>query len=101
MLALLVDFEIKREHAAAFLRAIQTQAANSLARESACRHFDVCVDPENECRIFLYEVYDDQAAVEAHRKTPHFANYMATVEPMIADKKLRIVTVLKGLAAPR
>ena len=98
MLALVVTFDVKREHAADFLKAILAQAANSLAKEPGCRQFNVCVDPEDACRILLYEVSDDQAAIERHRTTPHFAAYNATVTPMIADKQIRVVKIVSPAA---
>src|SRR3954468_23665099 len=96
MFALAVDFEAKREHAAAFLEVLKAHAANCLKKEPACKQFDVSVDVNDPFRIFLYEVYDDMAAIEEHRKTPHFATFAATIEPMVADRKLRTVKVVAG-----
>ncbi|MGH6683575.1 MAG: putative quinol monooxygenase [Pseudolabrys sp.] len=38
--------------------------------------------------MFLYEIYDDRAAFEAHLKTAHFASFNRDSEPLVADKKI-------------
>ena len=72
MQALVVEFRIKPEHIAAFETAIIANARASTAREPGCRQFDVCRDPADDALFFLYELYDDDAAVQAHLRTPHF-----------------------------
>ncbi len=39
--------------------------------------FDVLQDPEDENHFVIYEAFEDEAAVDAHRQTDH---YKATVE---------------------
>ena len=45
-------------------------------REPGCRQyvFHQCLEEAN--RFLIYEVYDDLAALEAHRATSHFQNYV-------------------------
>ena len=62
MYAVIVDFKTKAEHATAFRDAIVANARASVADEPGCSQFDVCVDPQDGTRIFLYEIYDDLAA---------------------------------------
>ena len=47
--------------------------------EPGCLRFDVLQDDEDENRLHLYEVYKDQAAVDAHRAAPHFTKWRETV----------------------
>ena len=72
MQALVVEFRIKPAHVAAFETAIVANARASTATEAGCRQFDVCRDPADATLFFLYELYDDEAAVQAHLRTPHF-----------------------------
>ena len=72
MLALVVDFRIKPEHVSAFERAIVENARASRETEPGCRQFDVCRDPANPTLFFLYELYDDEAAIQAHLQSPHY-----------------------------
>jgi quinol monooxygenase YgiN len=45
--------------------------------EPACRMYIVHRSTSDPRRFFLYEQYDDQAALDAHRASPHFAQYAA------------------------
>jgi (4S)-4-hydroxy-5-phosphonooxypentane-2,3-dione isomerase len=69
---LLVEFLIHRAHVADFDTAIRANAQASLRTEVGCRQFDVCTDPANPQRFVLYEIYDNEAAVQAHLQAPHF-----------------------------
>ena len=72
MQALIVEFHIKPEFGAAFETAIIENARVSRETEPGCRQFDVCRDPDNAGLFFLYELYDDEAAIQAHLRTEHF-----------------------------
>jgi quinol monooxygenase YgiN len=51
----------------------------------------VCVDSADKASVFLYEVYDDRAAFDAHLATAHFKRFDAAVAPMVASKAVRIL----------
>lgn len=87
MFAVTVEFKLHSDHVDAFRAAIKAQARNSLQREEGCRYFDVCFDHEDPTICFLYELYTDAAAFEAHKQTPHFADFNQKVQPCVADKK--------------
>lgn len=72
MLALVVEFRIKPAHVNQFALAITENARASREREPGCRQFDVCRDPADAALFFLYELYDDAAAIEAHMASAHF-----------------------------
>jgi len=65
MYVIIVDFTIRREHLAAFHAAMVENARLSRETEPGCRQFDVCLDPKDATRYFLYELYDDEAAFQA------------------------------------
>ena len=58
-----------------FRRLINENARASVRDEPGCRQFDVVVPDGEPDSIFLYEIYDDAAAFDAHKKTPHFAQF--------------------------
>ncbi|MDH4181203.1 MAG: antibiotic biosynthesis monooxygenase [Betaproteobacteria bacterium] len=89
MLVVTVVFEPKPEHAPAFRAAMLDNARASRETEPGCRQFDVCVDPASGT-IFLYELYDDRAAFEAHMRTAHFLAFDAATRDWIARKDVRI-----------
>jgi autoinducer 2-degrading protein len=84
-----VEFVVKPEHAATFLPAMIANARASREREPGCRQFDVCAAPGDSATVFLYEVYDDRAAFDAHLATPHFKAFDAAVGPWIERKTVR------------
>jgi autoinducer 2-degrading protein len=83
-----VEFRLKDGAAGAFMPVIRAQAKNSLEREPGCLHFDVCTDPDDPGRVFLYEIYTDRAAFDAHRGTDHYAGFTEASTPLIADKRV-------------
>lgn len=96
MYVVVVEFESKAGCEAPFLDAIKNQAKNSIERESDCLQFDVCVEPDNQNKILLYEVYASEAAFQAHIKTNHFAAFDQTVQPWIESKSVRILSRIQS-----
>ena len=90
MYVVTVTFDVDPERIEEFRAAMVRQAENSRAREAGCRQFDVCVDPDNEARIFLYEIYDDAAAFQIHLDSAHFHNFDETVRPWVESKDVRV-----------
>ena len=83
-----VDFRLHPGRRSAFRKLIDENARASVREEPGCRRFDV-LEPKGEAdRIFLYEIYDDRAAFEAHLKTPHFAVFNKESEALVADRKI-------------
>jgi autoinducer 2-degrading protein len=89
MLALVVEFRIEPAHSAAFETAITANARASRETEPGCRQLDVCRDPADPGLFFLYELYDDEAAIQAHLRTPHYLHMEATTAPWVQGKVVR------------
>ena len=92
LLALVVEFRIKPEHIDAFARAIDDNARASRDTEPGCRQFDVCRDPDEPALFFLYELYDDNAAIDAHLKSAHFQAMNAATAGWVASKSIKTYT---------
>lgn len=84
-----VEFTVKAGQVAAFMPLMVANAQTSRERESDCRQFDVCADPARPEMVFLYEVYDDRAAFDAHLASEHFKEFDRNVAPMLAGKAVR------------
>ena len=80
MIGLIVTIKIKPEHKEAFMESMYGDARGSNNDEPGCLQFDVLQDSEDPNRIFLYEIYRDEAAVEAHRQAPHYTKWRDTVK---------------------
>ena len=89
MFAVVVTFDIKPQYMADFLPAMTENARLSLLDEDGCHQFDVCTDPARPTEVFLYELYTDAAAFDAHLASAHFKAFDALVAPMIAAKDVR------------
>ncbi len=79
MIALVVTIKIKEGHKEAFMASMMDDARGSNNDEPGCLRFDVLQDNEDPNKIHLYEVYKDEAALEAHRQAPHYTKWRETV----------------------
>ena len=86
-LVITVDFTIKPGCMSAFRQLMDANAIASCRDEPGCRRFDVLVPADDADRIFLYEIYDDRAAFEAHLKSPHFIRFDRDSADLVLDKR--------------
>jgi quinol monooxygenase YgiN len=91
MYVVTVAFEAKPEHREAFRAAMLANAKASREAEPGCRQFDVCVEADTG-RVFLYELYDDRAAFEAHLAAAHFKAFDVAVREWVARKDVSVYT---------
>ncbi|QCB47165.1 putative quinol monooxygenase [Hydrogenophaga sp. PAMC20947] len=89
MQALVVDFHIHPGFEDAFETAICDNARSSLEQEPGCHMFDVCRDPADPGLFFLYELYTDEAAVQAHLEAPHFKSMSELTATWVASKRVQ------------
>ena len=80
MLAMWVKVRIKPERRQDFLKAIEVDALGSERDEPGCVRFNVLQDAQDQNVYYFYEVYKDQAALEAHRGMPHYAVWRAAAD---------------------
>ena len=90
MFALFVTIDIKPEHVDAFIEASVGDAQGSTRDEPGCFRFDMLRDPEVPSRFYLYEVYRDEAAFQAHLETPHFLKWRDEVQSFFDGDLQRI-----------
>lgn len=88
MYVVTVTFRIKSGHEQAFRERILENARRSLADEVGCHQFDVCESVESGAEIFLYELYADRAAFDAHKASSHFRTFDRATAQMVADKQV-------------
>ena len=86
-----VDLVVIPSEMPKFLEAIKENGANAV-KEPGCREFNITVLANNPNHVFLYEVYDNEAALNAHRQTEHFKKYQAATANMIADRNVRAMS---------
>jgi (4S)-4-hydroxy-5-phosphonooxypentane-2,3-dione isomerase len=86
-----VDLVVIPSEMPKFLEAIKENGANAV-KEPGCREFNITVLANNPNHVFLYEVYDNEAALNTHRQTEHFKKYQAATANMIADRNVRAMS---------
>jgi quinol monooxygenase YgiN len=64
------------------LRALTAEAV----KEPGCLMFQVHRHKERKSELFIYEQYKDEAALDLHRRTPHFFQYARTELPKVAER---------------
>ena len=88
-----VDLDINPADTAKFLEFVKANGAASV-KEPGCREFNITVLAKDPNHVFLFEVYDNEAALAAHRETAHFKKFFATAGSMIADRNVRAMSVI-------
>ena len=89
MYAVCVTFQINPESLDAFMPLMLQNAKTSLRDEPGCHQFDVLTDQSKPNAVFLYELYTNRAAFDAHLTSDHFKTFDAAVAPMIAGKDIQ------------
>jgi len=95
VIALFVSLQVKPELRDRFLAAAEDDSTCSVRDEDGCFRFDVLQDSEDANHFSFYEVYRDQAALDAHRAAPHFQRWSAASQEVLAQPASRqLCTVL-------
>jgi len=82
MLALWVKVRVKPEQRERFLKAIEADALGSERDEQDCLRFNVLRDQQDQNVYYFYEVYRNEAALQAHRAAPHYAIWQAAADTL-------------------
>lgn len=59
------------------------------ALEPGCRRFEVWTNSDRPATLFLYEVYDDRPAFDAHLATDHFGRFDLAVAWRLTSTTVR------------
>ena len=84
---IMVRLEVKPERVDDFLKLVTFNATES-RKEPGNLRFDVVRALDSSTRFGLYEVYIDDAAVLAHRATPHFAKWREEIEALLVTPRI-------------
>ena len=84
MSALVVKIHMKAEFRDQFIKEMQADAIGSEKIEPGCLMFNIVNDAADPNILYLFEVYKDAAAVEAHKKMPHFVKWLETTKNWLA-----------------
>lgn len=75
--------------------ALEEMAERVRADEPACTLYQASVSAERPDLVMLYEHYTDEAALLAHRETPHFAELVeGRVVPLLDRREREVYELL-------
>jgi autoinducer 2-degrading protein len=83
-----VEYDVVPGQTDNFLAALKENAAASV-KEPGCRELNIAVSQKDPNHVFLFEVYNDAAAVEAHTATDHFKKYKAATAGMTTKREAK------------
>ncbi len=86
MQVLCVHVHVKPEHREEFIRETLENAQHTVQEPGNLR-FDVIQRIDDPNRFMLYEVYRDEAGVEAHKQTSHYARWRDAVGAWMAEPR--------------
>jgi len=89
---LIVDFEVKPGTSDEVIKYVSENAESSVEKEPGCYQFDVLRVPDNPNRLMLYEVYENEAAFQAHGKTAHIEAFLAKARPLFVKTTMTKLT---------
>lgn len=90
MYTIFVTVKVKPEMRERFVQVIEDDATSSVRDEPGCVGFDVLQDRSDPDTYYFYEVYRDEAALQAHRQTAHFARWDEAARVVLAEPPTRL-----------
>ncbi|GFG50491.1 antibiotic biosynthesis monooxygenase [Mycolicibacterium agri] len=101
MRTLLARYHVQPGHSDAVEATLQKMAAAVARDEPGCLLYRAARSADNPDVFVLYEEYADEAALLAHRETPHFRDLIeGTVVPMLTSRERELlVPVTRGGAS--
>jgi quinol monooxygenase YgiN len=85
MFALVVSLKVKPERRDEFLKAVEEDGRGSREDEPGCLRFDVLQDNADPDHYYFYEIYRDEAAFDAHKRTPHYARWREAAAECVVE----------------
>lgn len=95
-IALFVTLDFNEGAMTGYLKLAHQHKARVLKNEPGCQQFDILTPDDTENRVHLFEVYDDEAAIEMHMNSGHMQKYREESRPMLANRILTRCKVSDG-----
>jgi len=92
-----VDLDIVPAQFDAFMAAAKINGA-ATPSDPGAHEFNIVVSQKDPHHVLFYEVYDNAAALDAHRATDHFKTYQGATKDMVANRN---VNALSSIAMNR
>jgi quinol monooxygenase YgiN len=97
MIVLVAQYQAKPGRGDEVEAALKRIAPLVQAHEPGCRMYQANRSRENPDHFLLYEQYADEAALAAHRETPHFKELIeGTIVPMLETREREFYNLVAG-----
>lgn len=93
--AIFVTVKVAPGKADEFLPIILENATAAVRDEADCHMFRVLRNKDEPDTFHFFEVYTNEAALDAHRETPHYKKFRELGDPLMIDRQLTRVDVLQ------
>jgi len=87
-----VDIDVVPGQIENYLAALKENGAGAVQTEPGCREFNITVSQSDPNHVFIFEVYDNAAALDSHRQTDHFKKYAATTKDMVVKREAHLLS---------
>lgn len=81
------DFEIVAADFDKYVALAKENAAASI-KDTGCHEFNIAVSPKNPNHVYIFEIWENAAAVDAHRATDHLKAYLSATKDMVAKRDI-------------
>lgn len=85
----LVEFRLKPGTRDRFIEVAKADAEASVRDEPGCRRFDLLLLEDEPDMVWLYEIYADRAAFDAHLETPHLKRFQEDNQAFVEEVVIR------------
>jgi quinol monooxygenase YgiN len=86
-----VDLDIVPAQFDAFMAAAKINGA-ATPHDPGAHEFNIVLSQKEPHHVLFFEVYDNAAALDAHRQTEHFKTYQGATKDMVANRKVNQFT---------
>jgi autoinducer 2-degrading protein len=97
MIVLVARYHVQSGKGDEVAAALQEMAPLVQASEPGCKLYQANRSRENPDLFLLYEHYEDEAALQGHRETPHFkAIIEGTIVPLLDKRERELYELVVG-----
>ena len=89
----IVDLDINPADTTKFIELAKENGAAAV-KEPGCREHNIVVSKTDPNHIVLFEIYDNEAALNAHRASDQFKRYQAATNGMVASRNAKAMSVI-------
>ncbi len=81
MFVQLVNIKVVPEQRSQFIEAFRINCEGTRQEPGNIR-FDLLHDADDENNFYVYEIFEDEAALDAHRQTEHYRQCVEMIDPI-------------------